>query len=293
MGAGATTATAFAALVSNCLDQTRANEAGLIAGRNPEYLHQFRVALRRLRSVFRIYRPLLEPQRHSALAAETAWLSALLGATRDWDVFLADTVDPLVQTHAASDGLAQFRRRCVARRQHHAGAMRHAMGTERYAMLINAIAKSAAHPDWRNDDESRRRLVEPAPHFATLRIAKLEKKSHRLADELDVADAEHRHRLRIACKQLRYAVDFFRSSFDREPVQAYLGGLARMQDVLGVLNDCATARRLLDCVTAGRNASSHQRIRTMLTARIDEREQENLAVLPTVCAAWRSRKAFC
>ena len=85
----------FALLVDNCAEQMQANEAGLCTSRNPEYLHQFRVALRRLRSLYRIYRPLLNDSDHAALTTELEWLSGLLGATRDWDVFLHETLAPL------------------------------------------------------------------------------------------------------------------------------------------------------------------------------------------------------
>jgi CHAD domain-containing protein len=54
-----------------------------------------------------------------------------------------------------------------------------------------------------------------------------------------------RHEVRIACKKLRYAADFFRSLYKQKKASAYIRSLAALQDDLGHLNDVATAESLL------------------------------------------------
>jgi CHAD domain-containing protein len=54
-----------------------------------------------------------------------------------------------------------------------------------------------------------------------------------------------RHELRIALKKLRYASEFFRSLYGRKDARRYLRRLSRLQDLLGALNDVATAGRVL------------------------------------------------
>jgi CHAD domain-containing protein len=283
---------AFALLADNCAEQMQANEAGLCAGRNPEYLHQFRVALRRLRSLYRIYRPLLADADHAALATELSWLSALLGATRDWDVFLRETLAPLRREKPDAIGLDSLRRRCLAQRRRHAAAMRRAFASDRYAALRDAVLRGAAVSASIGVASARWTCAQPAKAFAATRIAKLEKKVQQLAGGPHATDSTHRHRLRIAVKRLRYAIDFFRALFDAAGVRAYGSALAAVQDSLGTLNDCVTARRLLDDVGPGRDVLAHAQALECVLEWLSARERAHLLMLDSKCAEWRAQKPF-
>ena len=210
----------FALLVDNCADQMQANEAGLCTSRNPEYLHQFRVALRRLRSLYRIYRPLLADAEHAALTAELSWLSGLLGATRDWDVFLHETLAPLRRENPYAVCLDTLRRRCLVQRRRRAAAMRRALTSERYTTLKSAVLRGAVLQAPLDVASARWRREQAANAFGAARLAKLEKKVQQLACAPHATDSARRHRLRIAVKRLRYAVDFFRAFFDAADVRA-------------------------------------------------------------------------
>jgi CHAD domain-containing protein len=59
-------------------------------------------------------------------------------------------------------------------------------------------------------------------------------------------DAAQLHAMRIACKKLRYSAEIFRPLFGAGKSRRYLTSLARLQDIMGVLNDIAIAHRLLD-----------------------------------------------
>ncbi|MBK1671665.1 hypothetical protein CKO28_27125 [Rhodovibrio sodomensis] len=54
------------------------------------------------------------------------------------------------------------------------------------------------------------------------------------------------HRLRIQCKKLRYASEFFAGLFPKKATKRYLKGQEAIQDRLGAVNDAATGQRLLD-----------------------------------------------
>jgi inorganic triphosphatase YgiF len=63
---GMTTVSSFRVVAASCFRQFRLNEAILMRARNPEALHQARVAIRRLRSAFSLYKPILaEPSRNA------------------------------------------------------------------------------------------------------------------------------------------------------------------------------------------------------------------------------------
>ncbi len=77
--AGMTRNHVFKALIVSCLAHFTGNQRGMLDAGDPEYLHQMRVALRRLRSVFSTFAPLIPPAVTAPPVAETRWLARILG----------------------------------------------------------------------------------------------------------------------------------------------------------------------------------------------------------------------
>ena len=96
---------AFAIAARNCLAQMRGNEASARLGRDPEGIHQLRVGLRRLRALVNAYRDALAPAAHEFLSRELRWLQQELNPARDWDVFIATTLEPITRADARAGGL--------------------------------------------------------------------------------------------------------------------------------------------------------------------------------------------
>ena len=78
---------AFRAIALSCLLQLQRNEAGAIAGENPEFVHQARVAIRRMRSAFKLFSPVLSASFVEIYSSRWKELAGRLGGARDWDVF--------------------------------------------------------------------------------------------------------------------------------------------------------------------------------------------------------------
>ena len=113
---------AFAAVAFHCLAHLQNNEIGLLAGRNPEYLHQTRVALRRLRSAFRVFDTVI-PRSHFAQNLDELKSAAhLLGEARDLDVFVFETLPHAGSAQQA--GVAALHRRAQIARRRAARAVR-------------------------------------------------------------------------------------------------------------------------------------------------------------------------
>ena len=83
---------AFRSIALSCLLQLQRNEAGAVVGENPEYVHQARVAIRRLRSAFKLFSPVLEAGFVKVYGPRWGKLAGGLGSARDWDVFLTETL---------------------------------------------------------------------------------------------------------------------------------------------------------------------------------------------------------
>jgi len=228
----ATPGEAFASLAAASLSQAGANARGVIERSDPEYLHQLRVGLRRLRSVLRAFRPIIG-KRNPALRRLRRLMPAF-GAARDWDVFcewLKDVPD-------SGELLARARaRRSAARRK----ARQSAASPEFQVFLLRTLRWLHGAP-WKR----RARGIDGSlAAFGAQSLERLHRKAVKQASGIDWSDAAARHAVRIRVKRLRYACEFFASCFPRASARPYLKRLEILQDLLGELNDVAVARRLL------------------------------------------------
>ena len=237
MSAGA----AFEAVMRANLGHLRANERGVLEGRDPEYLHQMRVALRRLRSGLGVFSTVLPESPARRWRAEMKWLAGRLGPARDWDVFLAETLAPVEEAFGPRPGLARFAARCRRLRSAAAARARRAVRSARYERLVAALQ---AGPPGEEDHTRSDGAARPVADFAT---GVLEARYERVLEKgrsLGRLDSRKLHRLRIAIKKFRYASDFFATLYDEKAARAAEKRLSRLQDILGAMNDAASAEGL-------------------------------------------------
>lgn len=238
---------AFKAIVWAALGHLQANERGMLEARDTEYLHQMRIALRRMRSAFSVFAVVFPKAVLAPTVAELRWLAEALGPARDWDVFVTETFPPIRDEFAKSPGFATFTRECAHRRSGAGRKARRAVGSTRYQRWVLGLAGWLAAEGWTQqmDVAARATLRMPARDFAAAviegRYAQVRKRGRRLDES-----AAERHRLRIAVKKLRYAMDFFAGLFEVKRVRDILSRLSHLQDILGTMNDAVTVERLLD-----------------------------------------------
>ena len=139
VASGMTGNSAFKALVLTCLAHYTANQRGMLDGADPEYLHQMRVALRRLRSVFSTFAPLFPAAVLEPPVAETRWLARILGAARDWDVFIAETLPPVSARYPQHPGMAALTRSAAMLREAANRTARRAVVSARGQGLLLAL----------------------------------------------------------------------------------------------------------------------------------------------------------
>lgn len=237
--------------VRACLAHANANAGHAAHARNGEYLHQVRVALRRMRSVLRL--GVLADEALAGVRADLRWLSGALGPARDWDVLIGETLPPIVHEYArispeaAGSGsdparllAAASRRRGAARK-----VARDALQSERYAGFCRSIEHwldAAPLPDLR---------ITSLGRHATRELDKRHKRLVQAGTFLRQQPPEQRHQVRIRAKRLRYSAEFFGSLYASRAVRRYLQELVALQDALGALNDAATAARMLQDVPCG------------------------------------------
>jgi CHAD domain-containing protein len=223
-------------IVAACRADLAKHRAIVVQSRRPIGIHQTRVALRRLRAAFTVFRPAIDGPRTRALSAEARWLAGECAPARDLHVFLTESVEevpPAVKKIAARLAAAHLQR------------ARAALSGARFAAFERDLAAFAAQRPARTGarlDTFGRRVLET-------RHAKVARRGR----GLDRLDEERLHRLRIAIKKLRYAATYLAPAFAPADAKPYIEATVRLQGALGALNDRATARRMLaDLATAAR-----------------------------------------
>jgi CHAD domain-containing protein len=175
-------------------------------------VHRFRTTIRRLRSVLRVYRGVVDSETVSALDERLAAVGAAAGAVRDAEVAeqqlaidLADSPEGFVSHDTAGRIRAQFREQAVEARYRLAVVMTDASYFE-LLDLLESLPREA--PDGPSAGKG-------AAKFAAARIAKESKRARRRAADaaaLDTFDLEPVHRARKAGRRLRYAIEAQRAA---------------------------------------------------------------------------------
>jgi triphosphatase len=246
---------AFVAVAFHCLAHLQDNEIGLLTGRDPEYLHQARVAIRRLRSAYRVFDEAIPRSHFAQTLDELKSVARLLGDARDLDVFAVETLPHAGSTQHAGVGALHQRTRNARRRA--ARAVRTAIAAPEYTAMLLRLAQALSAGQWRGETARPAAASMTLPKFATKlvsqRYARVKKRGRHIA-QLDFADL---HRLRIQIKRLRYAIEFFLPLFE-DKAKGTLRALVELQELLGRLNDDATAWRLLDTLATEDSSTDYQ-----------------------------------
>lgn len=238
---------ALNAIVDNCLTHLTANAPCVEIDGNPEGLHQMRVATRRLRSALKLFKSLLPPAPYLALDGELKWLADTLGEARDLDVFLAEVL-PLGRAAAGDDRAFPGLEKRAG--QHRAAAycrVAQALASTRYAALTAEVGRWRAEKAWRACEDAReaRNFDQSLDRVARRLLRKAHRRTLKRGRHFSKLGPAGRHRVRIALKRLRYAVDFFSGMYGRKAHKHYSDVLKGLQDDLGRANDVTTCERLM------------------------------------------------
>ena len=237
---------AFAAIARSCIRQIRANEACARLGEDTEGVHQFRVGLRRLRALVGAYRRLMAPDFCTYLAKELDWLQTQFGSARDWDVFIAESLQRLRMRLPADPAVMAMLRAAAILREEGYGVMRATLDDPRYTDLLLRLELALTGGSWGAPVETGGALLDhPVTEFARAILDKRYRRLRKIGGKRADLPEEELHRLRIAGKKMRYVSDFFRGLYPKKPTAKFIAALAVVQDQLGSLNDAIVSRQLL------------------------------------------------
>jgi len=294
----ASVAEAIPAIARDCLAQMLANEPAVIDGSDPEGVHQMRVGLRRLRAILGIVHPLLAEDISEYLREELRWLQRQLGPARDWDVFIAETLERLAAHRGAANGLGRTLRLADEARSEAYARARAAVVDPRFTAILLRAEVWLDRGLWmRPGKATRKALARPIAAFARDALEKRERKMRKLGNRASELTEAELHRLRIRAKNLRYAAEFFQNLYRRKAARRYIESVREIQDVLGTLNDAVVSHDLM-AELAARAADQKGLYRAV--ARVDAlatgwnlgRMEGDLARVPAVWARHRALERF-
>ena len=221
------------------LRRMQAQEAGSRTGEDIESVHKMRVAVRRMRSLLRL---LDEYYPDKTVATAEKWLrqiARVLGAIRDLDVLILDlqrfssTLPPESQQHIFALVSRLDRRRSKRRKRLNAF-----LDSKRYGRALRHLDKFAGKSGKRYRRPSRphepQELRHVLPGLLHRRLAVVSAYDA----VLPAADDQRLHALRVECKRLRYAIEFFAPVLGASAA-SFLALITAMQDTLGRINDIA------------------------------------------------------
>jgi CHAD domain-containing protein len=255
-----------------------AHDPGTRLGRDPEELHQMRVATRRLRAFLRAARPLLDQEWAESLRSEVGWLGSVLGPVRDLDVLLE-------HLHSDASGLEPKERRALRRifrrleleRAEAHTAMLAALQSERYLALLDRLEEAARAPVLAAGAEEVSSLQDIAAH----EYRRLRKAVRALDDEPADADL---HEIRIHGKRARYAAEMAEPVVGK-PATRFVREAKAFQDVLGEHQDAVVAEERLRGLLLELGGAATAFSAGRLVERQRERRAEARAAFP---GAWKA-----
>ncbi|SDY79208.1 CYTH and CHAD domain-containing protein [Nitrosomonas sp. Nm58] len=238
--------TVFILIAQNCLDQLTRNEHGVLAGNDIEYLHQMRVALRRLRSAFDVFSTVIVNK--APIVHELKWLTRQLNPARNWDVFVTEQISQIHHIFAKHAGIAALIKTCEVLRKKHNKAARNSIRSKRYTELIlklNLWLDEVLEYSTRSHSLKSTAKIALSEFTGSL-LTNHHQQILRVGKEIEKLDATSLHALRISIKKQRYAMEFLQTLYSPEKVKKYIRSLSELQDILGAINDSANTQKLLE-----------------------------------------------
>lgn len=230
-------------MLMKLLEQARHYESGICADIDTECVHQYRVNIRKARSLTSLFKKSFSPERYKKLSSNLKALGALTNELRDLDVFLLDYVK--YQSQLPADfraGLKKAFGPIRRRRKRVAEQTTRILSGPQYAPQIEELLDTLqALPDL-----EAAAAQAPIKALVQKKVLKQYRRIRRQGRVIkgDTPD-EAVHEIRIECKKLRYLLELFGELFPQNQVKPLVRLLKRLQDNLGRFNDYAMQGALL------------------------------------------------
>ena len=231
-------------ILRQLLEMMRVNEAGVKADIDTEFLHDYRIAVRRTRSALSQIRNVFPPDTTAHFKQEFRELGKLTNELRDLDVHLLAEADyRAMLPNAMQEDIAPLFDTLRSRRSAALAEVVAGLELETYARFLAEWDTFLHEPV---GDNYPGKAAVPIINLAQKRITRQYKSIVKDgAYILKHTEDELLHALRIECKKLRYLLEFFASLFPRKKLSRIIKQLKRLQDNLGEFTDLTVQQEFL------------------------------------------------
>ena len=242
------------------LEELLAHDPGVRVGGDSEDVHDMRVAVRRLRSILRTSRPMLDREWADGLRGELDWLADVLGPVRDLDVISEDLAAEIASLDAGEavsggrlleplkDQQRRVRRELLA-----------ALDSQRYLALLDRIEHASESLPVRRCDLG-------VEQMAAKQFQKLRRRARALGPD---PSSLALHKTRIMLKRARYAAELAATTTGK-PAKLVIKRAKHVQDILGQHQDAIVAQREIRKLAR----AVDEREATLVAGRLIERQQQ-------------------
>lgn len=246
---------AYQRILMQLLQTMQMNEQGICSDIDTEFLHDFRVSVRRTRSLLANAKAIFPAKTLQDMAGEFSWLGGITSPLRDDDVWLLsfDHYQKFLPEEMQVD-LEPLRRWLQKGRVKSLEEVVRALGSERYKILLNDW-KRFLQSDLSEQDgvrDSQRLLIKVSRKKIWKTYLKLRQRGELIND---TSPPQMLHDLRKTGKKLRYLLEFFQSLFPGEDIKVAIKKLERLQGYLGTYQDYEVQRQSLQVFMTGMKES--------------------------------------
>ncbi len=227
------------------LEGFRQNEEGMCDAIDIEFLHDFRVYVRRSRSALTDIQGVISKRALLPWRDELRWLQQLTGESRDLDVYLNSLPDyraELPQEYRS--GMTAFEEFLLRERQQAHLKLTRAIRSARYRSFCSQYAAFL-----KTLEQNPSAAGSHADPVGRLSAQLLKKAYQRVLDDgraiTPESQPESLHELRKRCKRLRYLLEFFLSLYPSDDISAFVKALKGLQENLGNFQDLEVQAKTL------------------------------------------------
>lgn len=231
-------------LIEVSIGVARQNEDGIKADYDSEFLHDYRVSLRKVRSVLSLFKGVYSEADTMALKQDFSDIMKETNRLRDLDVYLLDRQELFELLPARMHvGLEQMFDAFTVERKKQLQQVIKMLNGKSYQHSMQAMQDKFSSAD--KLSAGPKALTASLP-FATKLIWKRYGKVCRIARQIETSTPDVEiHQLRIQCKKLRYLMEFFSTLFPQKMLKDLIKSLKRLQDNLGRFNDFSVQQESL------------------------------------------------
>lgn len=227
------------------LNIIRENEEGVGKDIDTEFLHDFRVAIRRTRSALSQVKGVFSPEITARFRKDFSYLGKMSNRLRDLDVYLLNEVQyrKMLPENLREAIHPIFQHLQTERRKELRKVVR-GINSENYRQILDdwEVFLSSTSENMPSAEHAVIPIIQLAQERIYKRYRSIIKSGHKIEED---SPDQMLHRLRIECKKLRYLMEFFIGLFPEDEISLLIKQLKKLQDNLGRFQDLSVQTKTL------------------------------------------------